>query len=600
MSSERATMLRASAWRDLLTYLAPHRTLVTVGALFTMCGSLVGLTQPMMAKWIVDALGEGRAVLGPILLLTAAVVVGAALAAIGYWLLGRVAESVVLTARTSMLGRILRMRLAETGRLQPGDLMSRVTADTTLLRQSVSQTLVDALKGLLMLVAVVVAMVLLDAVLLLVTVAVLAVAALLIALVVPFFQRYSAKVQESIGDINAVLERLLGAFRTVKSSGAEPGEAEKLRVSTDRAWFFGLRLARLSGIVSAGALLAIHVSFLAVLGVGGARVASGAIPVGTLIAFLLYLFALIEPVAGLITAASTFSTGVAAIRRIREVERLEVESVGERARSGTGDPRPAALSFHDVHFAYPDGTAVHHGVSFAIPPGGLTAVVGPSGAGKSTLFSLVERFYDPVRGSITMDGKDIRDWPLVELRAVIGYVEQDAPVLAGTLRENLVMGAVEPISEDEIRAVLERTRLTELVDRLPDGLDSRVGHRGNTLSGGERQRVAIARALLRKPRLLLLDEATSQLDAVNEAALRDVVVEVAAELTVLVVAHRLSTVTKADRILVMEAGRIRAVGSHEELVASDELYRELAATQLLVAEDETVVPAVGDGVGTPH
>jgi ABC-type multidrug transport system fused ATPase/permease subunit len=250
-----------------------------------------------------------------------------------------------------------------------------------------------------------------------------------------------------------------------------------------------------------------------------------------------------------------------------------------------GDTRTSAsLRFDDVFFRYP-GTesAVHHGVSFDVPPGGVTAFVGASGAGKSTLFALIERFYEPDSGQITLDGRDIGHWPLGRLRSAIGYVEQDAPVLAGTLRENLLLG-VEDASDEDIDRVLVSTRLDGLIARLPDGLDTKVGHRGNTLSGGERQRIAVARALLRRPRLLMLDEVTSQLDALNELALREAIEHAAKETTVLVVAHRLSTVVRADRIVVMEAGRVRAIGAHHELVETDDLYRELAATQLIAAQ----------------
>jgi ABC-type multidrug transport system fused ATPase/permease subunit len=299
---------------------------------------------------------------------------------------------------------------------------------------------------------------------------------------------------------------------------------------------------------------------------------------------------LTDPISSLVTGASQLQAGLAAVVRLREVQELPTEPTrtpapGSSSRSaGSG---PASVAFNGVWFRYryPDASPwVHRDLTFELPPGGMTAIVGPSGAGKSTVFALLERYYEPQSGSIMVDAQDIRDWPLPELRAAIGYVEQEAPILAGTLRENLCLATHHSASEEDLRAVVSLTRLDGLLERLPQGFDTPIGHRGTTLSGGEQQRIAIARALLRRPRILLLDEVTSQLDAVNEAALRDLVEAVALTTTVVVVAHRLSTVTSADRILVLEAGQVRAAGTHDELSAMDDLYRELAATQLLGPE----------------
>jgi ABC-type multidrug transport system fused ATPase/permease subunit len=581
-------------WRVMYRYLGPHRLALLASIVLSLLTGATGLALPLVVRALIVDLGQHRALTDVLALMTVLVIANAALGALGSYVLRRTAESVVLAARQGLADRILGLTVSGLERAEPGDLISRLTADTTLLRDVTTDSLVGMVTGSITLVATLVMMGLMDVILLGVTVGVFSLTALVIGVVVPRIGHAARRAQVSVGVMGAALERTLGAFRTVKASGAEHRERERIHAAAHEAWRADVRAAKWQAVAGNMAGLSIQGGFLAVLATGGARVASGAIGVGTLVAFLLYVYYLMSPIQQLVSAVSHYQVGAAAIARISEAERLPVEQPGRPAGSPTptgtpgapaasrGDGRsPATVAFERVQFRYrPNLPEVHHGVSFEIPPRGMTAFVGPSGAGKTTVFSLIERFYEPDTGRVLLDDADVRDWPIAELRAAIGYVEQDAPVLAGTLRENLLLGAPDA-TEAEITDVLRVTRLTTLVAHLPAGLDTAVGHRGTRLSGGERQRVAIARALLRSPRLLLLDEATSQLDALNEAALRETVAEAARMITVLVVAHRLSTVTMADRIIVMDAGRVKATGTHAQLVASEPLYAELAATQFL-------------------
>ncbi|WP_181806149.1 ABC transporter ATP-binding protein [Streptomyces shenzhenensis] len=573
-----------SVFRLLLSYVRPHRWALLAGAVLSLVTGATGLLLPLVARGLIDDLSHDRSITGKLLAMAALVVANAGVGALGSYVLRRTAESVVLGARRTLSSYLLRLRITAVDRTEPGDLMARITSDTTLLREVTTDSLVALGTGGLTLAATVVMMGVVDPVLLAVTLAVIVGAGTVLGLIVPRINRASRRAQDAVGVMGASLERVLGALRTVKASGAEHREELALHEAAEESWRQSVRAAKWSAAAGNTAGLAMQLAFITVLAAGGARVATGAIGVGTLVAFLLYVFYLMQPIQQVVGAVTQYQTGAGALARIQEALRLPAEPPAPPAELPSAGAEPAAVAFTDVRFRYAaDLPYVHHGVSFDIPARGMTAFVGPSGAGKTTVFSLIERFYDPESGTVAVDGRPVADWELPLLRSAIGYVEQDAPVLSGTLKDNLLLGNPEA-DEDAVARVVKTTRLDGLVARLPRGLETLVGHRGTKLSGGERQRVAIARALLRRPRLLLLDEATSQLDAVNEAALRDTVADVARSTTVLVVAHRLSTVTMADRIVVMDAGRVRAVGTHRRLVAADPLYAELAATQFLASE----------------
>jgi ABC-type multidrug transport system fused ATPase/permease subunit len=559
-------------------HVRPHRRTLVLAAVLGLLGAAAGLAQPLAAREVIEALAADDSLTGPLVILSVLVIAAAIVTAAHYWLLERTAQRIVLRARRGLTGRVLRLRMGELDRLAPGDLVARATSDTTLLGEVSSTGLVQLFNGAITLVGAIVLMAVIDVPLLLVTLLVLVVIGVAIGFVLPAIARATERAQASVGDMGSVLERALGAIRTVKASGAEEREAAAIGAAAEAAYRQGLRNARYQALVGTSTGFVIQVAFLAVLGVGGARVATGSLPVADLIAFLLYLFYLTDPVAGIAQGATQMQAGLAAVRRLETVSDLPVEE-DEPLSAAARDDGPL-VAFDEVGFRYrAEGPAVLDRVSFTVPARGLLAIVGPSGAGKTTLFALLERFYDPHEGSIAFGGRDLRAWPRSELRAAIAYVEQEAPVLAGSVRANLLYAAPEA-SEGALRATLDATRLDGVIAGLPDGLDTDVGARGTGLSGGERQRIAIARALLREPRLLLLDEASSQLDAVNEQALRAAVASAAERCAVVAIAHRLSTVVAADRIVVLDGGRVRAQGTHRELVEGDALYRELATTQL--------------------
>jgi ATP-binding cassette subfamily B protein len=324
--------------------------------------------------------------------------------------------------------------------------------------------------------------------------------------------------------------------------------------------------------------VAINLVVLAVLGFGAYRVSAGALDVPTLVAFLLYVFGLMWPVMMLTMSVTSLQSGLAAAARIEEVTSLpqETDAPGASAAPpGVRIDEGSVLVVDDVHFRYgPEGPAALAGVAFEVPRRGHTALIGPSGAGKTTVLSLLLKFLHPAEGRVLLDGVPYDAWTADAVRRRIGYVEQDTPIVPGTVRENIVHAR--PDADDAcVWDALETVRLADKVRSLPRGLGTEVA--AGQLSGGERQRVGIARALVARPEVLLLDEATAQLDALTEAAVTAGVRELAATGAVVSIAHRLSTVMDADHIVVLDAGRVRAAGRHSELLATDELYADLIA-----------------------
>jgi len=605
-----------ASFRQLVPFLLEHKRTLVVVAVLSVLGAAATLAQPLLVGEVISRVQSSVPLGALVWLLVAFVVLSSVISGFQHYLLQRTGTAVVFSSRRRLISRILRLPISEFDARRTGDLVSRVGTDTTLLYAVLTQGFADAVGNALILVGAVIAMAVIDPLLLGLIIVVVGASLAVVVLLSTRIRAASADQQTKVGELSSGVERAVGSIRTIRASGATEREIAAVTENATAAYAAGVRIARVSALIVPIAFVALQVSLLVVLGVGGYRVASGAIDVAALVTFVIFLFLLVQPLASAIGAITSVNQALGALGRIQEVLDLPLEDDADRPSSPAAVPDAAALAFRDVHFRYPDDVVkareaaaaearsvleqahleraadetaaevdddrdVLRGVSFEVPRGSRVALVGPSGAGKSTILALIERFYDPTEGAILVDGVDARDLSRGDLRARFGYVEQDAPTLAGTIADNLRL-ASPAASDADCERVLRAVNLADVLERSPLGVDAPVGEDGVMLSGGERQRLAIARALLAAPPVLLLDESTSSLDGVNEQRMREAIDAVATDRTLLVIAHRLSTVVDSDLIVVLDKGRVVGRGTHSELVASTPLYRDLAKHQLLV------------------
>ncbi|MEV7598257.1 ABC transporter ATP-binding protein [Kitasatospora sp. NPDC089797] len=574
--------------RQLWNLTEGQRRALGAALLLTLTAAAVGIAQPLAAKGVVDALTAHRPLLFPVTVLVLLLLAQALVGAVAVFLLERTGERFVLGLRTGLISRLLRVRMEAFDRLRVGDLMARASTDVVVLREALTHVSVQIATNLCVALGSVVAMFVLDPVLMLLILGVLGACGLVINRLSAEIGRSSTELQGTVGAISAGLERALSALRTVRANRAEQREIDQLGTLARGAYDAALRGARLTALIAPTAQLAINAAFVLVLLFGAARVDRGALSLGALVAMLLYATQLTGPVTELMEGIASVNRAKGSLDRIEEVHALPVEddgalpgpaaldSTGPGALDATG-PGPAAppLEIRDLRFGYSPDTPILQGLSLTVPPHALVALVGPSGAGKSTTFALINRFYEPWSGSIRLAGRPAAEIGLQDWRSHIGWVEQDCPILHGTLRDNLRYAAPE-VTEDRLWEVLDLVNLTEKVHGLPAGLDSEVGERGLRLSSGERQRIAIARALLARPRLLLMDEPTAHLDPANEAALTVNLNNLRKECALLVIAHRMSTIEAADTVVMLSGGTATAAGRYDELLHGDRDFQRLA------------------------
>ncbi len=569
----RVVTIKSSPFRVLLSMLAHHKGAMTLALILSVVGAVLALVQPMMINQIISQVGE-ISVTPLVWGLIGLLVVSSLTSALQIYVMTRTAEAAVLVTRNQLVGRLLRLPIRVYDTHRAGDLVTRLGSDTTLIRSAFTGGLIDAIGGIVMMVGAIVLMALIDPIMLLIVLAVVVTMMVVVIGASSQIQKYTTRTQEAVGALGAGMDRALGAVRTIRATGAESRVEKGLASDAENAYNMGVRIARVSAALAPATGLAMQSSFLIVLGVGGARVTSGEISVADLVSFVLYLFLVSMPLGQIFQAITTVRSAMGAIERITEIMVEDPEST-----SGVKAQPAKSLTFDHVSFSYDGSTEVLKDASFHIPAGKKTAFVGPSGSGKSTTLALMERFYDVDSGRILLGDQDTAELSRASLRSTIGYVEQEAAVLAGTVRENLLLSASDA-TDERCWWALDQVNMRERFEEA-EGLDSVLGDRGVSLSGGQRQRLALARMLLMDAPVLLLDEPTSAVDSQNEQLILDSIDAAATDRTLVVVAHRLSTVTDADQIILIDSGRVTATGTHSELMRTSPLYRDLASRQLL-------------------
>ena len=569
-----------AGFRRLLPLLRPHRRRLLAGALCTVVfvGSFPVLAW--LAGQLIPAIGAGDIPR----------VLRSVLAALGVFLLQKTAQfgqdtllagpalQVSQELRRRLFARLQQLDFAALEKLSAGDLTYRLTEDADRVGEVIYKTIQDTTPSLLQLIVVLGYMVWLDWPLALATLLLAPLVALMVSAFGARVMAAAERSQKQVSELAALLGEAIGGLPLVRAYAAEPWLQQRFDHEVDlhrRARYRSMRLLAqqhpVVGFIEAFGILAVLV-------IGALRIQAGGLDAQGFATFMTALLMLIDPISHLTTNFNEFQQGQASLRRLRAIENEPVEAPDRPGARPLGQVR-GQLVFESVRFGYNPDHPVLHDLDLSVEPGQVVALVGPSGAGKSTLFSLVLRFHTAQGGRVLLDGEDLADLRARDLRRAVAMVPQQSRVFSGTVAEAIAFGR--PASRDEIRQAASLANAAAFIEALPQGYDSRIEERGSNFSGGQLQRLAIARAVLGNPAVLLLDEATSALDAEAEEAVQRGLEQAMAGRTVLVIAHRLATVQEADRILVLDGGRIVEQGSHRQLMTRGGRYRDLCERQFI-------------------
>ncbi|MFE7837073.1 ABC transporter ATP-binding protein [Streptomyces sp. NPDC057474] len=553
-----------------------NRALLALSAVLSLASAAVGLAVPWLAMDVTDALTRHQPITPPAVGMSVAVLGAAGLHALCGWLLAGVGERAVLRLRRRAMDHLLRLPLRAVRDQGAGSLTARITSDAVLLRVLIETGLVHLPVALIAAAATLTAMVVIDPVLTLVAACAFGLAGACVAVMTARMKHLAGAQQHALGQLAQGLTAHITALITIKSCRYEAVAARKLGHAAANVRSACLPVSRLQCLIGLIVSVGQQVAVLAVALAAGQRITRGELSLASFSGFFLYLLHLTSPLAVAAIGIGHLQAGLAARGRFHQLLTLTAET-DSAAPPALQPPCPEAeaVTFHHVTFRHPESSPVLDRVSFHVPATGLTALVGSSGAGKSTVLTLINRLTLPDQGEIRVLGMPVDSWPLSELRLRATYVDQQATLVEGTVRENLQLGLTRPASDEVLLDALEKVGLRKAVSRLPQALDTPLG-RAQDLSGGQRQRLAVARALLTDSVIVLLDEPNSQLDGISERRITQAINDLAATRCVLVASHRLSTIRNARHVILIGEDGTVVTGSHKDLLTTSSHYRELA------------------------
>lgn len=560
----------------LVYYTRKHFLNLLAAVLFMLASSGLNVLPPYLFKSVVDDVLISKNVFMLNVICGSIVMIFGLKAVTTYfqrYLMTQAGQSVVMDIRIALYDHMQRMSLKKIYASRIGELMSRITGDVATLQNIVTSTIIDLLFNLVTFMGMFAFILYLNWKLTCLIILVLPVVGFMLSFTSKKLRKVGHNVQEHLADITATAQEAFSAIRVVRSFATEDEELARFTKANQESYESLLQSVSIQAILAGGVEVFLIFALALVFWYGGNSVIKGTSTPGELVSFIGYIAFMVQPIRSILNHVSNLQVGLASAERVYDMMQTPIESTGEHTGINPGRLK-GAVKFEDVYFSYEKGQEVLKGITLDVRAGEKIAVVGATGSGKSTLVDLIPRFYDPSSGRVLIDGHDVKSLALKELRRQIGIVPQECILMRGTLAYNIAYG-LENAGMKKIIEAAQIADIREFIESLPKKYDTEVGERGVTISGGQRQRIAIARAVIRDPRILILDEATSSLDIAVERQVQKAMNQAMKGRTSFIIAHRLTTVREADRILVLDGGRFVQSGTHEELLRTGGLYADL-------------------------